>query len=1216
MSPVILRLHRTIGVFSAAVVYILPATAEEITGTAFAARSATTATLFEELGKDRTGIDFINPIDDNHALRYLYASAMSAGGVAIGDFDKDGKPDVFLSGGPGHNKLFRQSGPMQFEDVTTKAGVDGGDAWGTGCAFADVDGDADLDIYVCNYLSPNQLYVNQGDGTFAERAKAFGVDFTDASHTPAFCDYDGDGKLDLYLLTNRWYRPEGFPEEQTIISEPGQRPRVKPEFEKFYDAVQTSETGFSTLVVGRPDILCRNNGNGTFTDVTKQAGVDHRGHGLSATWFDWTSDGRPDLWVGNDFDDADKLYVNKGDGTFADTTLTAVGHLSWFSMGADFGDVDGDAQPDFFIADMSGTNHFKQKTLMGSMGDKQWFMENARPPQLMRNSLFINAGQGRFTEGAYLAGLANSNWTWAARLCDLDNDGRNDLYLQCGMSRNFNEKDDPEVLKKDGRKTQWERYRHLPPLKEPNMAFRNEGGLRFENAGKKWGLDYLGMSYGCAAGDLDGDGDLDIVSVRLDEPVVIYRNNSQDSHLVTFQFTGTASDRFGSGVKARIETASGTQVRELTLARGYMGCDEPLVHFGLGADTTIRKLEIRWPSGRTQSFKDLAADQHYHITEPAAATAPDTSPPPAAAPLFAASPALAEVVQEEKPYDDFAREPLLPNKMSQLGPCQAWADVDGNGFEDCFIGGARYGARFLMMNQGNLKFTEADSPFSGDLLHEDMGAVFFDADGDNDPDLYIVSGGVECAAGALSLQDRLYLNDGKGGWSRAPEKTIPNETDSGGPVVAADFDRDGDLDLYVGGRCVPGAYPTAAKSHLLRNDAGKFTDITPPGMATTGMVTSALWTDADGDGWSDLLLAHEWGAIELFHNNAGKLVRAEESGLAGLTGWWNGLASRDLDGDGDLDYIATNFGRNTKYHPDATRPALIYYGDMDGSGKSQIVEAEYEGDNVVPIRGRSCSSQAMPFIKDKFSTYKSFALASLTEIYTKEKLDSVSKFSAAILDSGILRNDGKGRFTFEPLPWEAQVSPGFGVAVSELNGDTSPDVVIAQNFFGPQIETGRMATGLSLLLTGNGQGGLTAIRPARSGIAEPGDSKSLTLTDLNADGRPDLVMGLNSAPVRVLLNSAQPGGGTSVSVRLKGKAGNPSAIGALVTLTTSDGKSQTAEVQAGSGYLSQGSSALAFGLPAGTTVKALAVRWPGGQKAAYPKPAIKDHTIELSAPKG
>jgi hypothetical protein len=400
---------------------------------------------------------------------------------------------------------------------------------------------------------------------------------------------------------------------------------------------------------------------------------------------------------------------------------------------------------------------------------------------------------------------------------------------------------------------------------------------------------------------------------------------------------------------------------------------------------------------------------------------------------------------------------------------------------------------------------------------------------------------------------------------------------------------------------------------LWRNDAGRFTDVTPADLGATGMVTAALWTDVDGNGWIDLLVAHEWGAIEAFFNRSGKLVRGEHTGIENLTGWWNGLASRDLDGDGDIDLVATNFGRNTNYHPDPAHPALIYYGDMDGSGKSHIVEAEYEGENIVPIRGRSCSSQAMPFIKEKFSTYKAFALASLTDIYTREKLESVRKFTAATLESGILRNDGKGRFRFEPLPWEAQLAPSFGVAISELNGDSSPDVVLAQNFYSPQVETGRMASGLSLLLTGDGRGGFAPAWPSRSGILEPGDAKSLAVIDLNADGRPDLVFGVNSAPVSVFV--AQPAAkGKIVSVRLKGKPGNPHAVGARVTFTTSDAISRTAEVQAGSGYLSQSPPVLAFGLPEGLTVRALTVRWPDGRISTQKNPRLAGHTIELSPP--
>lgn len=1185
--------------------------AADIESAALTSRSPAGTTLFAELGPAQTGIDFANITDDTHPLRYLYASSMSAGGVAIADFDGDGQPDVFLVSGPQANRLYRQTSRLHFEDTGVKSGLDGGDAWGVGCAAADIDRDGDVDIYVCNYLSPNQLFLNNGDGTFVEQAAVWGVDFTDACHTPSFCDYDGDGWLDLYILTNRWYRPEGFPSEQTIVAQPGRKPFVKPEFERFYDAVRIGENEWGTRVVGRPDILCHNSGKGRFTNETVKAGITHRGHGLSSTWFDWTGDGRPDLWIGNDFDDPDHLYVNQGDGTFRDATLESVGQISWFSMGADFGDVNGDGLLDFLITDMSGTTHYKQKTAMGSMGDSLWLMENGRPAQLMRNHLFLNAGNGRWLEGAYLAGVANSNWSWAARLCDFDNDGRNDVFVQAGMTRNFNDKDDPEVRKDAGTKTQWDRFKKLPPLKEQNMAWRNKGGMVFEEVSRAWGLDHTGVSFGCAAGDLDGDGDLDLISVRLDEPVAVYRNDSQEGHRVTLQFKGRVSDLSGIGVHARVETAHSVQVREMTLTRGYLGSDQPLLHFGLGEDDKIRKLEIRWPGGRRQIFENLAADLRYTITEPGTA---DGQPlPPKPAPLFALNAALlSAAVHEEKRYDDFAREPLLPNRMSQLGPGHAWADVNGDGRADLFLGAARYGSRQLLIARKEGGFEPSPESFPAELTSEDMGVVFLDADGDGDEDLYIVSGGVESSAGSFTYQDHLYLNDGRGGFSTSPAGTVPGVRDSGGPVVAADFDHDGDLDLFIGGRCVPGAYPTAAGNHLLRNDHGRFTEVTPPGLAVTGMVTGALWSDADGDGWLDLLLTHEWGAIALFLNDKGTLTKAERTGLESAKGWWNGIAGRDLDGDGDIDYVATNFGRNTKYHPDAEHPALIFYGDMDGTGTRQIVEAEYEKDALVPIRGKSCSSQAMPFIKDKFQTYSSFAKASLGEIYSPEKLNSVEKYSATVLDSAVLRNDGKGHFTLEPLPWQAQISPAYGVVISELNGDTTPDVVLAQNFFTAQVETGRMAGGLSLLLTGNPGGGLDPVWPDRSGISEPGDAKSLSVADLNNDHIPDLAFGINDGSMDAFVSSGNKSAADFLTVKLRGVTGNPQAIGALVTVHTASGKPQTAEVYAGSGYLSQSPADLYFGMGGAGTLQSVSIRWPDGTVVDVKDPKSENGVLMIS----
>ncbi len=1181
-----------------------------VEATPLAARSTATATLFETLDPAKTGVSFTNPIDISHPWKYLYASSMSVGGVAVGDFDGDGRPDIFFAGGPGKNKLFRQKGPMVFEDVTAKAGVDGGDAWGVGCALADVNGDGRLDVYVCNYLTANQLFINNGDGTFTDKAKEFHLDLVDACHTPTFCDYDGDGKLDLYVLTNRWYRPGGigFPEEQTIEAGPGGKPTIMAKWEKYFDAVQTSETGFDTRVVGRPDFLMHNNGDGTFTDVTKKAGITHRGHGLSATWFDWDGDNRPDLWVGNDFDDADHLYRNKGDGTFADVTLQSVTSTTWFSMGADFGDVDGDAWPDFFIADMAGSNHFKQKTAMGNMGGMNWFLEYANPAQLMRNCLFINAQNGRFLETGFLAGLARTNWTWAVRLADLDNDGRNDVYIQSGMARNFNEKDDKSVLAVDPTKSQWDRFEKSPPMKEPCLSFKNEGGLKFEPTSKEWGLNYEGMSYGCALADLDGDGDLDLVSVRLDEPAAILRNNSQSGHCVTFQFRGAGGNTHGLGAKVRLTTAAGVQVRELTPSRGYMGQDEPAVQFGLGGEKSIKSVEITWRDGKSQKLENLAADQKYVITEPKdAAPLPPPAQPPA--PLFARTGGLDKALHKLPRYDDFALQPLLPNRMSQWGPGQAWADVDGDGFEDFYLGQGRGVPRRLYMNKGG-QFTPAPEALPDGGALDDMGAAFFDADGDGDADLYVVSGGVACEPGAASLQDRLYVSDGKGRFTPAPAGTIPAETDSGGPVAVADFDRDGDLDVFVGGRGVPGAYPLPGRSHLLKNEGGKFTeatDLAAPGLAGAGMVTGAVWTDLDNDGWLDLALSLEWGPVTVFHNEKGKLAPLADKGLAAHSGWWNGLAAGDVDGDGAVDLVATNFGLNTKYHATEHHPVLIYYGDMDDSGKRHIVEAEWEGDTLFPVRGKSCSGQAMPFIKEKFGTFKAFATASLPAIYGPEKLDKAEKFSVTTLASGVFWNDGHGHFSFEELPWQVQAAPAFGVVVTDADQDGRADVVVGQNFSYAQLETGKMSGGLSVLLKNEGKRQLRPQLPKESGLSFAGDVRSLAVVDLDADGRGDLSVAFNNAPVMALRRSASAAGaaGTAVAVSLKCKGGNPKGIGARVTVKAEGLPDQMAEVQAGGGYLAQGSSTLYFGLGKNKEAASISVRWPDGKVSEFPKPGAQ-----------
>ena len=606
---------------------------------------------------------------------------------------------------------------------------------------------------------------------------------------------------------------------------------------------------------------------------------------------------------------------------------------------------------------------------------------------------------------------------------------------------------------------------------------------------------------------------------------------------------------------------------------------------------------VRWPSGHRQEFENLPANRLYTIREPRG-RAPKRAEPTPAPTLFAADSRLEHAVHMEEEFNDYERQFLLPYKLSQLGPGMSWGDVDGDGDEDLYLGAAAGQVRTMQINQGDGQFRSVPLWASEDERSEDMASLFFDADADGDLDLFVVSGGVECDESDALLRDRLYLNDGKGRFTKSTESLPEDLRDSGGVAAAADFDRDGDLDLFVGGRSIPGRYPLTPQSRLLRNDGGTFTDVTDQVAADlrqTGLVTSAVWSDTDDDGWIDLLVTHEWGPVKLFANSQGQLVdRTDSAGLADRLGWWNGIAAGDVDGDGDIDYVVTNLGLNTKYKASRKKPLLLYAGDFEGDGSLHLIEAKNDGTNLLPVRGRSCSSNAMPFVAQKFPTYHKFAIASLQEIYTPECLAEAHSFTANTLESGVLLNDGSGNFGFQPLPRLAQISPGYGVVLTDVDGDGNLDLYMVQNFFGPQRETGRMDGGVSLLLRGNGDGTFEPVWPKRSGLLVPGDATALTYTDLNDDGWTDFVVATNDGPVQAFVNRGNQEART-MTVRLHGRPGNTLGAGARVQLKMNHGRTAVAEVYAGGGYLSQSSADLTFALAANERVKHVEVRWPDGE---------------------
>ncbi|MEN8865519.1 MAG: FG-GAP-like repeat-containing protein, partial [Akkermansiaceae bacterium] len=823
----------------------------------------------------------------------------------------------------------------------------------------------------------------------------------------------------------------------------------------------------------------------------------------------------------------------------------------------------------------------------------------ANPQQYMRNALFLGTGGERLMQGAQMAGLANSDWTWTVKLSDFDCDGLPDVFMTNGMSKNFNESDNAAVLAKAG-ETEWDRHVRAgtEELREQNLAFKNEGDLKFTNMSRAWGLDHVGMSFGAAHADLDRDGDLDLVVCNLGEPVSIYRNNTIGGNRLVISLKGAGANKFGVGSKVTlIMDDDSVQQRQLIPVRGYLASNEPLVHFGLG-ERQPKSLTIEWAAGHRQEVGHLKANHHYTISQskeslPADPAEGDLEP------MFVKSKALEGAGHRENEFDDFIRQPLLPNKMSRLGPGQAWGDLDGDDDDDFWLGGAAGSAGQIWINGGAGSFTKKNlQVLSGDAAYEDMGGLWFDADGNGTMDLYVVSGGSDFEPGGSELEDRLYLNTG-GELSLASKGAIPASLISGGVVAGADFDRDGDIDLFVGGRQIPGAYPESAPSMLLTNKGGKFSDA---GLKVEGMITSALWSDANGDGWLDLLLTSEWGPIRVFQNTEGKLVEVTGgTGLANYTGWWNGIAGGDFDGDGDIDYAVTNFGLNTKYHASEGHPALIYYGDFENLGRKRIVEAEFEDDVLYPGRGRSCSSNAMPHLRKSFTSFKQFAGAALTDIYQSDRLKNALRLNATTFESGVLINNseagGAVQFTFQALPRVAQIAPSFGVVVDDFNHDGKADLYLAQNFHSPQVETGRMSGGLSQLLLGNGDGNFEPIPAEQSGLWVPGDAASLTRVDVNEDGAVDFVVGKNNAPLEVF--ERRGGGAKSIQVKLKGSVGNSTAVGARITLKTQSGKVRSQEIYAGGGYLSQSPSGLYFAIPEEKAVSTLEVIWPNGAKTSH-----------------
>ncbi len=1165
--------------------------ADDLTSTPFLPRSAPGGTtLFTELPPERTGIVTTNRYDDPRmwgARHREYHVGAIGTGVAVGDYDNDGRPDIFIVSKVESGRLFRNLGDWRFEDVTAPAGVeDDSGEWKQGAAFADVNNDGLLDLYVCRFDAPNQLFVNQGDGTFKDEAAARGLAVIDASNMACFADYDRDGWLDVYLQTNL----------KDGIANPA----------------------------SQPDYLFRNNGDGTFRDVTKSAGILPTGtQGHSATWWDYDEDGWLDLYVANDFDAPDFLYRNNGDGTFANAVDRIVPYTPFSAMGSDLGDADNDGHIDFFVADMAGTTREKTQRGLSDAQSRTGAALNDRTDttvQLLRNMLFLNTGTGRSLEAAYLAGIAATDWTWSTRFEDLDNDGRLDLFVTTGMDREQTNLD--MINKRLAALSESERIRitkNSPVMNEANLAYANRGDLQFEEVGQSWGLGHVGVSFGAAFGDFDGDGDLDLVYTNYQQGATVLRNDNQDGHTAIIALRSPVTNRFGIGARVEVTTKSGIQVRQLVLARGYQSTSEPILHFGLGGDQTIERLKIVWPSGREQTLEGLPAGHRYTVTEPERGEIQAVSRPSASSTFFAESSeslGLA-ITQTEELLEGTVAQPLLPRRFNRRGPGIAIGDIDGNRVDEIVIAATTRDPAKILRRDGS-RYAFLDTPATADPpAINDGPPLIFDANHDGANDLLFTGGGAALPAEEPEYEPRLWLNNGRGEFAPAPEGFLPSVPLSVGAAVAADFNRDGALDLFLGARLFPGFYPESPASALLLQRSDRFADETrrfAPGLQDVGLVTSALASDVDGDGWIDLVVALEWGGVRFFRNLEGRKfadVSAEWGFETAGTGLWTSLAAADFNGDGQLDYALGNLGLNTVYQASHEHPLRLFAGDFARTGQPQLITALDVDGSLFPLASRTELATKIPSVLRRYPSNNRYAAATLDEILGKEALADADVLAVGELRSGVLLSQPSGHYAFAPLPRRAQIAPVQGLVAADFDGDGHNDLLVASNDYSPVTSIGRFDGGLGWWLRGDGRGGFQSVPVAQSGWIVPGDAKALALVDLDDDARPDALVTRNNQSTLAFRHEGSEQS-RFVALRLQGRGGNPDAIGARVMLKRGDRTLQVAEVRAGGGFASQSSPTLFFALPSDRAADSkLHIRWPSGATTEVAVPE-KDGYLRVS----
>lgn len=1129
--------------------------------------------LFRLLPPEDSGLDFVNRITETDTFNILTEEYIyNGGGVAVADFNQDGLQDLYFTGNQVGNKIYLNRGNMTFEDVSAVAGATGEGRWCSGVTIVDINQDTWPDLYVAVTMNKdpekrrNLLYIHQGlnsEGipTFVEAATQYGLDDTGNTHHAVFFDYDRDGDLDAYLLTN--VIDKGIPSS--------------------YHNKITDGSAANT------DRLYRNNGNGTFTDVSKEAGITIEGFGLGVAVSDINLDGWPDLYITNDYISNDLLYINNQDGTFTNQLEAYTQHQSHSAMGNDVVDFNNDGLVDIFALDMLPEDNQRKKKMLANNDyiNHEYNDQYGYQYQVIRNTLQLNRGltpEGRpvFSEVGQLANLYQTDWSWAPLVCDFDNDGRRDLYITNGFPRDVTDKDFALFMAGPaGRLAEyWYLLDSIPIVKLSNYAFHNRGGFDFQDVTEAWGLKIPSFSNGGAYADLDNDGDLDMVTNNINDPAFLYENTLQKPenqgkvNYLRIGFAGEKPNLAGIGTKLTVYADSQLFYYEHSPTRGYISTVEPFAHIGLGGATQADSLRVIWPDGRTQLLTQIPANQVLTLkqTEAQMGNFP--------APRFPATALFQAVADEfglryqhtEKDVVDFYIQRTLPHKYSQMGPPLAVGDLNGDGLDDVVIGGSAGYATTIFYQNTSEKFAQIPTPtaFLADTLCEDMALLLFDADSDSDLDLYAGSGGYEHDAGSPAYQDRLYLNDGKGNWTKAAD-ALPKAGESSCAVRAADFDGDGLLDLFVGGRVTPKAYPMPANSMILKNLGGKFEDVTAqvcPELARWGMVTDALWTDFDQDGKVDLLVAGEWQPLTFFRNEGGRFANVTaQTGIGAATGWWNSLAAADFDLDGDMDYVAGNLGLNTYLKASPERPVQVLAKDFDNSGSvdpvvSYFLKNNQGGTAAYPISTLNEMIAQMNYMRKRFPRYGIYANATVQDVFTDTERKDALALSATHMVSSYVENLGGGKFRMSALPLEAQFAPIYGLIAEDVNLDGLPDLVAVGNSHSPDVFTGHYRALPGLVLIGDGKGQFIAQNIAQSGFYVPGDAKGLAALYTN-NGRQLWLASQNKGVLQVFENK-QIGGNLGAVKFVRLLPGD-----AFAEIALADGRVYRQEAYYGQGYLSQ-----------------------------------------------